>query len=174
MPSPWLYANRFDPIARRLADRHYNRHTIGSPQFAPPGELVALVSLDETAVFAAVRQQFSKHRWPGAWMNSLFRNEGLVRSSDLIRFAVSAVRAVWRDTPEAGIITFVDPRHVRPTRRRGRDVFGYCYDRAGFEHVGFTSDRKLWVWQMTPDRMPALLEAGSQQPLLPFAEASGQ
>jgi hypothetical protein len=48
----------------------------------------------------------------------------------------------------------VDPDHVAPTVRRGRKIFGYCYLKAGFCHVGFTA-RGLWVWQMLPEHMPA-------------------
>jgi hypothetical protein len=31
----WQQSDRFDPVAAHLADRHYNRRTIGSPQFVP-------------------------------------------------------------------------------------------------------------------------------------------
>ena len=51
------------------------------------------------------------------------------------------------------MVTFVDPKRVPAMRRRGRDLFGYCYERAGFNHVGYTQGG-LWAWQLLPDAMP--------------------
>ena len=38
----WSVSHRADPWACRMADRHYNRQKIGSPQFVPPGRCVVL------------------------------------------------------------------------------------------------------------------------------------
>ncbi len=35
----WEYSHRADPYARALADRHYNRQSIGAKHFAPPWEV---------------------------------------------------------------------------------------------------------------------------------------
>ena len=40
----WSLSNRADPFARDIADRHYNRQKIGSPQFVPPGRCVVLTA----------------------------------------------------------------------------------------------------------------------------------
>lgn len=40
--SPWQKRHRFDVDARRVADRHYNRQKVGSPQFVPPGRCLVL------------------------------------------------------------------------------------------------------------------------------------
>jgi len=32
-------------------------------------------------------------------------------------------------------------------------MWGYCYLKAGFKHVGFTKGG-LWAWQMLPSEMP--------------------
>ena len=40
----WHMSNRADPAVRLLADRHYNRQKVGSPQFAPPGSCVVFLS----------------------------------------------------------------------------------------------------------------------------------
>jgi hypothetical protein len=123
----------------------------------PPGSCVVFVAESETgqAVWGTSRPiaQYVKHRWAGAWMNTLFRNEGAGLSSDLIRDAVAATRAVWGDPPELGMVTFVDGSKTA-TRRSREAIPGICYWHAGFEHVGFTRERGYWVWQLTPDRMP--------------------
>jgi len=100
--------------------------------------------------------QYVKHAWAGAWVNSLFRNESAYLSSDLIRAAVSHTRAFYGTPPDLGMITFVDPKHVNPTKRRGTILYGYCYLLAGFRHVGFTKGG-LWAWQLLPDEMPGAL-----------------
>src|SRR5437762_4362389 len=38
----WHLSDKFDPIVAPLADRHYNRRAIGSPQFVPPGRSLVL------------------------------------------------------------------------------------------------------------------------------------
>lgn len=93
--------------------------------------------------------EFVKHDWPGAWMNSLFRNESDRLTSELIVEAVSHTRAFFRTMPALGMVTFVDPDKVKPKRTPG-----YCYLMAGFTHVGFTK-AGLWVYQMLPEAMPA-------------------
>jgi len=91
--------------------------------------------------------EWVKHQWAGAWVNSIFRNEGPHLSSELIREAVACTRWTW-EPPELGIVTFVDAGKVRRKRDPGR-----CYLRAGFEHVGFTKGG-LHAFQLLPDAMP--------------------
>jgi hypothetical protein len=159
---------RAGDAARAIADRHYNRQKVGAQQFVPPGRCLVLISDAGAALWVTSwpLREYVKHRWAGAWVNSLFRNEGDGRASDLIIDAVAATRAHWKHVPEQGMITFVDPRHVRPTRVRGREIFGYCYMKAGFQHVGFTEDLGLWAWQLLPENMPEpVAPVGGQQAL---------
>lgn len=136
----WIRSHRFDRRALPLADRHYNRRKVGSPQFVPPGRCTVLLTplADALWVTSWPFAEYVKHVWGGAWVNSLFRNESSATSSDLIREAVALTRGEWPDVPSLGIITFVDPRKVPGVRRRGQMVYGYCYLKAGFTHVGFT------------------------------------
>jgi hypothetical protein len=71
----------------------------------------------------------------------------------MIRQAVAHTRHHWPQPPELGMVTFVDPKKVKPTMRRGKAIFGYCYLKAGFTHVGYTK-AGLWAWQMLPAVMP--------------------
>lgn len=146
----WFISNRADPAVLPLADRHYNRQSIGSPQFVPPGRCLVFKTLCESALWTTSWPfpAYVKHAWPGAWINSLFRNEGPDLSSELIREAVAATRAIW-DAPAFGMVTFVDADKIRHKRDPGR-----CYRRAGFRHVGFTKSG-LYAFQMLPVDMPA-------------------
>ncbi len=159
----WHLSNRFDPKSRVLADRHYNRQKIGTPQFVPPGRCCVFRTVDDQAFWVTSWPfaEYVKHAWPGAWVCSAFRNEGPDMASELIREAVSATRSFFGEPPPLGMITFVDPKKVKPTIRRGKPLWGYSYYKAGFRAVGMTK-AKLWAFQMLPDEMPPAL------PALPF------
>lgn len=146
----WMVSHRFDPRACVIADRHYNRQKIGSPQFVPPGMCIVLLSNCLKALWVSSWPDYARHKWCGAWMNTLFRNEGAGVSSQLIKEAIDITNSMW-NIPELGMVTFVDPRYVKPTKVRGKDVFGFCYSKAGFKHVGFTEVHKLWVWQLSKE-----------------------
>jgi hypothetical protein len=99
--------------------------------------------------------EWTKHDWAGAWVNSLFRNEGAGLSSELILEAVAATRWFHRNTktwqgpePELGMVTFVDPASVESKNP------GYCYQCAGFEKVGKTKMKEFLAYQMLPSDMP--------------------
>ena len=36
----WSISYRAEPAARALADRHYNRQSVGAAQFVPPGKCI--------------------------------------------------------------------------------------------------------------------------------------
>lgn len=161
MTCRWRVSDRADPVGVALADRHYNRQSIGSPQFVPPGRNLCFVTPDSLAVWTTSWPfaEYVKHAWAGAWVNSIFRNEGAGLSSELIREAISATRWTW-EPPELGMITFVDSAKVRHKRDPGR-----CYLKAGFHHVGYTKGGLL-AFQMLPDEMPdALMPLGAQMML---------
>ena len=130
----WRLSDRFDPQALPLADRHYNRQKVGSPQFVPPGRCVVLLTQDQSALWVTSWPfaEYVRHAWPGAWVCSMFRNEGPQLSSVLIREAV----------------TFVNRDKVRPKRDPGR-----CFLRAGFKAVGETKGG-LVALQLLPCDMP--------------------
>jgi hypothetical protein len=134
-----------------LADRHYNRQKVGAAGFTPPGRVIVLKTPCARAVWATSWPfaQYVKHAWAGAWVNSLFRNEGAGLSSALIEQAVIYTARQW-DIPELGLITFVDASKVKRKRNPG-----YCYLRAGFEHVGETKGGLL-AFQLLPDKIRKL------------------
>jgi hypothetical protein len=130
-----------------MADRHYNRQSVGAANFVPPGRCVVLRAPRAVWVTSWPFAEYVKHAWAGAWVNSLFRNEGQGLSSELILQAVAATRAVWPEVPELGLITFVDAGKVRSENP------GYCYRRAGFRRVGRTVGGLL-AFQLLPEAMP--------------------
>lgn len=167
----WRLSHRAEPWACRMADRHYNRQKIGSPQFVPPGRCIVLRTTGhgERALWTTSWPfaEYVKHDWAGAWVNSLFRVERrgwledkgdhpwqqiACKSSTLIRQAIAATRFFW-DPPALGMVTFVDPTAVPGVKVRGETIYGFSYLKAGFKHVGFTKGG-LWVWQLLPDEMP--------------------
>ncbi len=155
---PWRLSNRADPRALPLADRHYNRQKVGSPQYVPPGRCLALLAgeQDEADALWVTSWPFAdyvRHAWAGAMVNSLFRREDGPLASDLIVTACAATRAHWPDLPPPGMVTFVDAGKTRRKRDPGR-----CYRRAGWTHVGFTAGG-LWAFQLRPEDFPAPLAA---------------
>ena len=163
----WLVSHRADPDAVALADRHYNRQKPGSPQFVPPGRCFVLLSECRRAVWVTSWPfaEYAKHAWAGAWVNSIFRNEGAGLSSALIRSAVAATRAHW-SPPTLGIVTFVDAAKVRSTNP------GCCYKHAGWQRAG-TTKGGLIAWQQLPEQMPEPVPAvRSQRDLFTNASAT--
>lgn len=148
----WRHSHRFDGRALPLANRHYNRQTPESPQFAPPGRTLVLLTDDESALWVSSWPYFAQHAWQGAWVNTLFRNEGDYLSSSLICEAVAITRWKWPEVPALGMVTFIDSTKVRRKRDPGR-----CYLRAGFEHEGYTKGG-LRVLRMRPEVMPRPME----------------
>lgn len=164
----WEQSNRFDATVVPLADRHYNRRKIGSPQFVPPGRCVVLATPERDAFWITSWPfaEYVKHSWPGAWVCSAFRNESSHLSSALIREALAATAFIWRAweelrafvylwpaPPAVGCITFVNAAKVRHKRDPGR-----CYLRAGFRRVGMTKGGLL-AFQLLPHDFPAPLAA---------------
>lgn len=156
----WGTSWRADPEARELADRHYNRQKIGAVGFVPPGRCLVLKASSPTGKAFWVTSwpfaEYVKHAWPGAWVCSAFRNEGAGVASEMIRQAVSATRWKWEETPELGMITFLDRTKVRPTMVRGKPVWGWTWKKAGFREAGETKGGLLAL-QLSPQDMPAPL-----------------
>ena len=147
----WERSNRADPRAVALADRHYSRQKPGSKQFVPPGRCFVLYAKTATGEAVWVTSwpfaEYVKHAWAGAWVCSIFRNEGAGLASELIRQAVSATRAYYGDPPSLGMITFVLPSALRSTNP------GACFKYAGFRLCGAAKDGKPCL-QLLPEDMP--------------------
>jgi hypothetical protein len=168
----WGISHRFSELGRDIADRHYNRQKIGSPQFVPPGRCLVLHAETETGRALWVTSwpfaEYTKHQWAGAWVCSAFRNEGAGVASELIRDAVAATQAFFGEPPPLGMVTFVDERKVMPTRVRGENVWGWTYRKAGFKEVGRTKSNDLLALQLFPQDMPDAAPFAGMQSRLEF------
>lgn len=142
----WLITDKGDPDARALVDGesvgklpHYSRQTPGARLFTRNGQNLVFLTDDARAVWVTFRPTPGKaKRADGldAWERALFRNEGPVLSSQLIREAVSLSWALWGVPPPDGLITFVRPDRV------ASGLAGYCFRRAGWRRVGYSKDGK--------------------------------
>lgn len=172
--SYWSIVHHSDPRALDMADRHYSRQSPGTPEFcqsghkivlmhfAPDGEPAALWAWHRPAPGKAVRADGLD-----VWACTLFRVERrTVLASELIREAAAIARALWSPLPADGLYTTVNPRKVPPTRVRGRDVWGYCYIKAGWQvRATRTKDKDLVVLTLplvdlaaiAPQRAPVAL-----------------
>lgn len=139
---PWLVTHKGDRSCRLLADRHYTRQTVGSPQFCRPGRNLVL----RTAAGDAVWVTWSGIRDDGlqAWECTIFRNESEYLSSDMILGALAATIAEWGQPPPDGIITYVDQSKVRSSNP------SFCFFKAGFQRIGRSKRRRLILLQFLP------------------------
>jgi hypothetical protein len=137
----WHLSHRADPRALPIADRHYNRQKVGSPQFVPPGRCVVLLTETANAFWVSSWPfaQYVRHAWAGAWVCSAFRREdGAPRASELIREAIAATRCFWEPPSITcpycarviSMVSFVDPEHVRT---KPKWAWGRCYQKAGWQ-----------------------------------------
>lgn len=144
-PGAWVRVAKCDRTAVALADRHYNRRKVGSPQFMPPGQTLVLVTPCGRAVFGWWRPH------PGAgltamngldgWTCTIFRNEGAGLSSTLILAAEAELIASGLGCGPDGLLTYVWPAKIRSTNP------GACFLAAGWKRVGWSADRRKRLLQ---------------------------
>lgn len=133
----WRVTTRSDPAVLALRSRHYS--TLGSTgrTAGPPGRVVVLRTGDGLAAWIT--------HYPAAALAmdgldalrcSLFRNEGPLRASDLIRSAMAISERILGRKPD-GWVTWIEPRKV------ASEVPGYCFRRAGWRHDRGWHHRRL-------------------------------
>ena len=132
----WEHVTKFDSMACALADRHYSRRKIGSPQFMPPGQTIVLVGFDG---YPAVFGWWRPHPASGlramngldGWTCTIFRNEGEMLSNSLI---VEAEKFLPKDCGPDGLMTYVWDSKVRGVNK------GCCFKHAGYSVAGRSAD----------------------------------
>lgn len=130
-PPLWRVSHKFDREGAKLADGHYSRRTIGSPQFMPPGETIVLVR--DGAVFGWWRPDprsglKSMNKLDG-WTCSIFRNTSALLSSELVLEAEIELVNAAKQAPAcgpSGMLTYVWDKKVRSVNP------GYCFKKAGW------------------------------------------
>lgn len=141
----WLRTTKFDKDAAKLADRHYSRRKVGSPQFMPPGETVVLVTPAKDAVFGWWRPHptsgIKAMNGLDGWTCTIFRNESGSLSSELILAAERALLALGVTVGPSGLITYVFDRKVRSSNP------GFCFKKAGWRVTGRSADGRKTLLQ---------------------------
>ncbi len=140
----WEVISKFCPWSALIADRHYSRRTIGSPQFMPPGQTLILGSLSQDAIFGWWRP----HPRSGiramnnldGWTCTIFRNESPMLSSALILEAETMLQDRHECGPD-GMLTYVWDKRVASVNP------GYCFKRAGWRTKGRSADKKKTLLQ---------------------------
>ena len=129
----WRLAHKADSIGRVLADGHYSRRKVGSPQFMPPGETLVLVAHDGSAVFGWWRPHpasgIRSMNGLDGWTCSIFRyirGDKRMVASTLILEAESILVATKGQCGPSGLLTYVWDAKVRSANP------GYCFKRAGW------------------------------------------
>jgi hypothetical protein len=134
----WQRVTKFDKRACELADRHYSRRKIGSPQFMPPGQTIVLLLPTADAVFGWWRPDPSSGikamNGLDGWTCTIFRNESVIRSSDLILDAELAISEAGYGCGPTGLITYVWDRKIRSSNP------GCCFKAAGYRTSGRSAD----------------------------------
>lgn len=179
----WHRIIHTDPRALEMADRHYSRKSPGTPEFIPAGHKIVLMhfAADGTpaALWASHRPApdagLARPRFDGldVWDCSIFRVEQrTVPASELIAEAVAITRGLWTPTPADGFYTTINPRKVPPIKRRGQDMWGYCYVKAGWElQERRTSSQGLIVLILPAAKLEAIESKTAPISVPPFGTA---
>jgi len=160
-----------DPHARALADRHYNRRSVGAAEFCPPGVRLVLVTAGYRALWVSHRAIDPRYRADrlDAWFCTTFRNESSRLASVLIRQAIEATLDAWSDVPipPDGFMTYIDERKVACPS--GGLPYGWTFRAVGFEEAGRTRARDLLRLRLAPERLAAFVPRAA-----PFAQGAVQ
>ena len=144
---PWIGVHDGDPRALALFKRHYSYRRRasgqprGSPTFVGQGQKMVLLTPKLDALF--VWQVSTVIRLDGQQgvRCSVFRNEGPLRSSDLI---LEAEELAWRRWPGERLFTYIWPAKVQSVNP------GYCFKMAAWKQCGRNKDGHLIILEKLP------------------------
>ena len=131
----WYGISVCDPRAADLYSRHYSSKKSGksisdwkSHGIGGNGERMALMTADSSALFIWILQKYGGNS--NGINCSVFRNEGKIKSSELILEAESLASSRWPN--EKRFFTYVDPNQIKSVNP------GYCFQVAGWKKCGTT------------------------------------
>ena len=128
----WIPVKDGDNTVRHVFDNHYSRRHYRdgrSPKlFVGPGEKMVLRTVNADAIF--IWRKFISLDDQTGINCAVFRNEGKIRSSDLILAAEQKAIERWPD--ENRFYTYVNSRKIKSTNP------GFCFIMAGWHKVGLT------------------------------------
>lgn len=148
----WCVITKFDPRGAKLADGHYSRRKVGSPQFMPPGQTLILLTDDELSVFGwwrpHPRSGLKAMNNLNGWTCTIFRHTGPGLASLLILEA-ERVLLDRHDCGPDGLLTYVWDKKVNSPNP------GYCFKKAGWKPVGRSADNRKTLLQKLVTSAPA-------------------
>lgn len=131
----WYPIQDGDPRASALYERHYScvnikaRRRTGDKRICGPGEKMVLMTTDCLALFVWRKAKRPDLAGQQGVYCSIFRNEGEILSSELIR---EAEQLAWRRWPGERLYTYINSQMIRSTNP------GYCFQMAGWQRCGET------------------------------------
>jgi len=156
----WIEFKDGHPDAIALYDRHYSafHHSDGRERklVLGPGEKTVLLTRDRSALFCW--RKFIDDSGQVGVNCAVFRNEGDLLSSDLIREAMAIAHRRW---PGERLYTYVDRDEIRSSNP------GACFQIAGWRRCGKTKGG-LDILEATPE-----VESAAIAPRMSFASVYG-
>ena len=141
--SNWIPVKDGDSRARALYLRHYSaRHYKDGRRpklFVGPGEKMVLLTARCDALF--VWRRFRTDDNQEGVNCAVFRNEGTILSSELIK---EACELAWQRWPKERLYTYVNDSKVQSVNP------GYCFKQAGWRACGRNKSRKLTILEILP------------------------
>lgn len=142
----WRGVKDGNQIALEMYNRHYSAYHYRDGRerklFCGPGEKMVLLTSNNDALF--VWRKFIDDSGQQGVNCAVFRNEGTIRSSNLIAEAVELARKRW---PEERLYTYVNPKKIRSSNP------GYCFKKAGWKKCWITKSG-LIILELVNDRRP--------------------
>lgn len=134
----WNEIKDGNPSANALYRRHYSAYKYKDgrqpSRFAGPGEKIVLLTPDSSALF--VWRKFKPMDNQQGVNCAVFRNEGALKSSDLI---LEAERFALKRWGNIRAYTYVHPLKIKSANP------GYCFKVAGWRQCGVTKVNKLII-----------------------------
>lgn len=147
----WERVKKDHPVGAKLADQHYNRRKIGSPQWMPPGQTIVLLAPGSTPQLGALFGWWRPDPDCGipsmnglnGWTCTIFRRQGWpVLASTMILDAEQAMTVFGYDIGPDGLLTYVWDSKVESSNP------GFCFKAAGWTVRGRSKDgRKTLLWK---------------------------
>jgi hypothetical protein len=139
----WEELQDGNPDGLALFERHYSalpyKDGRERDRFAGPGFKTVLLTRDRKALF--VWRKFIDDSGQQGINCAIFRNEGPILSSDLIK---EAMAIAWQRWPDARLYTYVNEKKVASANP------GYCFKQAGWTNCGRSKSRNLVILEALP------------------------
>ena len=143
----WIGIHDADPRANALYKRHYSNrkkeNRKSTTAFGGIGPKMVLLTIDGTALFVWRPQSKYFAEWVGedGITCTIFRNEGQIKSSELI---LEAEELAWARWPGQRLFTYVWDAKVKSVNP------GYCFKKAGWKTCGRNKDGRLTILEKLP------------------------